>query len=51
VTIIPLYNLLRPWWQQRWWWNRLYDVLFAVSAVLFAWFIIEWHILSPSLRF
>jgi CubicO group peptidase (beta-lactamase class C family) len=51
ATIVPIYNLFRPWWQARWWWNRTYDVLFAISAVLFAWFILEWHILAPSLRF
>jgi hypothetical protein len=51
ATIFPIYNLFRPWWQQRWWWNRIYDVLFAASAVLFAWWIIAWHVLTPSLRF
>jgi CubicO group peptidase (beta-lactamase class C family) len=50
-TIIPLYNLFRPWWQQKWWWNRVYDVLFALSAIFFTWFILAWHILSPSLKF
>ncbi|MBV8205471.1 MAG: beta-lactamase family protein [Acidobacteria bacterium] len=50
-AIIPVYNLFRPWWQQRWWWNRVYDVLFALSAVLFAWFILQWHILAPSVKF
>ena len=50
-TIIPIYNLFRHWWEQRWWWNRIYDVLFAVSAILFTWFIIEWHVLAPSLKF
>jgi len=49
--VVPIYNLFKPWWQQRWWWNRIYDVLFAVSAVLFTWFILEWHILTPSLKF
>ncbi|HKD92980.1 MAG TPA: serine hydrolase domain-containing protein [Terriglobales bacterium] len=51
ATIIPIYNLFRPWWQERWWWNRVYDVMFAVSAVLLAWWIIAWHVLTPSLRF
>jgi CubicO group peptidase (beta-lactamase class C family) len=51
ACIVPIYNLFRPWWQERWWWNRIYDVLFAISAILFAWFILGWHILSPSLRF
>jgi CubicO group peptidase (beta-lactamase class C family) len=51
ATIVPIYNVFKPWWQERWWWNRIYDVLFAISAILFAWFILEWHILSPSLRF
>ena len=50
-ALIPLYNLFRPWWQQKWWWNRVYDVLFALSAVFFVWFILEWHILSTSLKF
>ncbi len=48
---IPLYNLLRPWWQDRWWWNRAYDVLFVVSAILMVWFILQWHVLTPSLKF
>jgi CubicO group peptidase (beta-lactamase class C family) len=51
ATIVPIYNLFRPWWQERWWWNRVYDVLFAISAVLFAWFILEWHMLAPSIKF
>ena len=51
ATVVPIYNLFRPWWQERWWWNRIYDVLFAISAVLFAWFILEWHVLAPSVKF
>jgi CubicO group peptidase (beta-lactamase class C family)/uncharacterized membrane protein HdeD (DUF308 family) len=49
--LIPLYNMFRPWWQQRWWWNRVYDVLFVLSSILMIWFILEWHVLAPSLRF
>ena len=50
-TLIPLYNLFKPWWQQKFWWNRVYDVLFALSAVFMTWFILQWHLLSPSLKF
>jgi len=51
ATVVPIYNLFRPWWQERWWWNRISDVLFAIFAVLFAWFILQWHILVPSVKF
>ncbi|ABF42830.1 beta-lactamase [Candidatus Koribacter versatilis Ellin345] len=50
-TLIAIYNFFRPWWEQRWWWNRVYDVLFVLSAIFMTWFILEWHVLAPSLKF
>lgn len=50
-ALIPLYNLVKPWWEQKWWWNRVYDVLFVLAAIFLTWFILAWHVLSPSLKF
>lgn len=35
ATIIPLWNAVRGWYHQRWWWSKIWETLIALSCLAF----------------
>ncbi len=51
-TLLVLYAVIRLWRATgEWWVSRVGNVVIAVAAVCFSWFLLHWHLLHPSLRF
>ncbi len=51
-TIVVLYAVIKSWKAPKaWWLTRAGDVAMVVATLLFAWFVMHWHLLHFSLRY
>lgn len=51
-ALLAIYNALVSWRDaQRWRWNKIWNLLLALSCVGFFWFIAYWHLLNFDLNY
>jgi len=50
-TLVAIYAAIRAWRERGWWWTKLLSAAIAVAFLGFAWFVLNWNFLHPSLRY
>ncbi len=51
-TLVILYGVVRLWRARgEWWVSHLGNLVIAVAAVMFSWFLLYWHLLDFSLKY
>jgi hypothetical protein len=48
VAIVYAIRVLRS---RAWWWTKVYESAIAIACVGFAWFVIYWRVLTPTLKY
>jgi CubicO group peptidase (beta-lactamase class C family) len=51
-TLVVVYAALRSWREpQRWLWSRVWTTCLALACVVFAWWMLHWHLLNFTLHY
>ena len=50
-SVVAVVHAIRTATSRAWWWTKIQEGLIALACVGFAWFVVYWHILSPSIKY
>jgi hypothetical protein len=48
AALIHAWRTLRS---NAWWWTKVHECVLAIACLAFAWFVVYWHMLTPTLRY
>jgi hypothetical protein len=50
-SVVAVIHAIRTWGSRAWWWTKVQEVGIAMACLAFAWFVIYWHVLTPTLKY
>ncbi len=50
-TVVAVYNAITMLRAKVWWWAKAHALTLALACLSFAWFVLRWHLLNPSLNY
>ena len=50
-SVVSIVHAVRTLRSRAWWWIKVHESAIAMACVGFAWFVIYWRVLTPTLKY